>query len=234
MEFSQNLQADSSDFWTFWSFLFIFIILLWNPQDYFSKIYFQKIIFYTIIIMVYIRFSQPKLLRDPFFYHNLSRRRKAILYGSLLGQFYLPPSNKKGLKVFKNVYISVDIILFTKYPIDWPLRLILYFGEKVPRPTKNLPRPVGWETLVYIAWNCGNHVKRRKYKVSCFWIKETLNNFGERIQMEMFIQFSSLSLLFAYGSPILSTACSLSMILIYFLIILYVLCCNYVYWLIDS
>ncbi len=39
---------------------------------------------------------------EPVFYHKLGRGRKAILYGSsLLGQFYLPPSNKKGPKVFK-------------------------------------------------------------------------------------------------------------------------------------
>ncbi len=71
----------------------------------------------------------------PRFYHNLGRRRKAILHGNLSGQFYLPPSNKKSLKVFKNVYFWVDIIyFFTKYPINWPLRFILYFLEKVPRP----------------------------------------------------------------------------------------------------
>jgi len=81
------------------------------------------------------------------FYHNLGRGRKAILYGSLLSQFYLPPTKKKGLKVFKNVYIWVDIIFFTKYPINWLLRLNLYFWEKVPRPARNLPRPVGWERM---------------------------------------------------------------------------------------
>jgi len=51
--------------------------------------------------------------------------RKAILYGSLLGQFYLPPSNKKGLKVFKNVNIWVDVIFF--YKISYTLTILAHF-----------------------------------------------------------------------------------------------------------
>jgi len=59
------------------------------------------------------RFS-TQITPRPVFYHNLGCKRKAILFGSLFGQFYLPPSNKKGLKVFKNEYIWVDIIFFCK------------------------------------------------------------------------------------------------------------------------
>jgi len=72
------------------------------------------------------RFS-TQITPRPAFYHNLGPGRKAILYGSLSGWFYLPASNKKGLKVFKNVYIWVDFIFCKKYHINWPFRLILYF-----------------------------------------------------------------------------------------------------------
>jgi len=63
------------------------------------------------------RFS-TQITPQPVFCHKLGRGRKDLLYGSLLGQFYLPPSNNKGLKVFKNVYIWVVIKFYlTKYPI---------------------------------------------------------------------------------------------------------------------
>jgi len=59
------------------------------------------------------RFS-TQITPRPVFYHHLGRGRKAILYGSLLGQFYLPPSNKKGLKCSKYMYLGRYYILFFK------------------------------------------------------------------------------------------------------------------------
>jgi len=69
---------------------------------------------------------------STYFYHNLGRGRKAILYGSLLGQFYLPPSNKKDLKVFKNVYNWVDIMLLLflqNIPYIDHLSSFVFFGK---------------------------------------------------------------------------------------------------------
>jgi len=50
-------------------------------------------------------------------------------YGTLLGQFYLPPSNKKGLKVFKYVYFWVDIIFFISYKLTIKAHFV-FFGKK--------------------------------------------------------------------------------------------------------